>query len=134
MTKIDKYDNLSNFNKSSIAWFAIYIGIALAVLFTIPFPLSLLFYLGIYLFLQSYRMESIQKRLFSHTDLNKEDNNKTKKKGPNKFFNSISNILFNDNLYSQFGPQPLKFICMNCGKEHNERACPVCGSTAVRLG
>ncbi len=65
---------------------------------------------------------------------NKENKNKTTKKRPNKFLNSISNILFNDNLYSQFGPQPLKFVCMNCGKEHNERTCPVCGSNAVRLG
>lgn len=134
MTKIDKYDNLSNFNRSSVIWFAIYIGIALAVSFTVPFPLSLLFYLGIYLFLQSYRMESIQKRSYSSLGLNKDIKNKTKKKSPNKFLNSISNILFNDNLYSQFGPQSLKFVCMTCGKEHNERACPVCGSTAVRLG
>ena len=134
MTKIGKNNNLNNFEGSSIVWFVIYIGIAVAVSFTVPFPLSLIFYLGIYLFLHSYRMQSIQKRIYSPVDLNKENKNKTKKKRPNKFLNSISNILFNDNLYSQFGPQPLKFVCMNCGKEHNERTCPACGSTAVRLG
>jgi hypothetical protein len=29
---------------------------------------------------------------------------------------------------------PIKFSCMNCGKEHNETACPKCGSKAVRAG
>jgi hypothetical protein len=28
---------------------------------------------------------------------------------------------------------PLKFHCMMCGKEHKERACPRCGSTAVTI-
>ena len=134
MTKIEKYNNLGNFNRPSIIWFVIYIGIALAISFIIPFPLSLVFYLGIYLFLQSYRMESIQKRFYISVGLNKNIKNKTKKKSPNKFLNSISNILFNDHLYSQFGPRPLKLICMTCGKEHNQRTCPKCGSNSVRLG
>jgi hypothetical protein len=29
---------------------------------------------------------------------------------------------------------PIKFSCMNCGQEHNETACPKCGSKAVRAG
>jgi hypothetical protein len=29
---------------------------------------------------------------------------------------------------------PLRFYCMNCGKEHKERVCPKCGSKAVRVG
>ena len=29
---------------------------------------------------------------------------------------------------------PLKFNCMNCGKEHNKIACPKCGSKAVKTG
>lgn len=29
---------------------------------------------------------------------------------------------------------PIKFSCMNCGKEHNKTACPKCGSKAVRAG
>lgn len=134
MAKIGKNNNLSNFNISPIVWFVIYIGIALAISFTVPFPLSLIVYIGIYLFLQKYRIKSIQKR-FHHPadDLNK-TNKETKNKGSNKFSNSISNALFGNNQFSQFGPQPLKFICMSCGKEHSERTCPVCGSTAVRLG
>lgn len=134
MTKIEKYNNLGNFNRSSFIWFVLYIGIALAISFIIPFPLSLVFYLGIYLFLQSYRMESIQKQFYNDKDLNK-GNYETKNKGYlKKFFNSFSNILFNDNLNSQFGTQPLNFVCIICGNEHNERTCPKCGSNAVKLG
>jgi hypothetical protein len=29
---------------------------------------------------------------------------------------------------------PIKFHCMNCGKEHKKTACPKCGSKAVRAG
>jgi rRNA maturation endonuclease Nob1 len=30
--------------------------------------------------------------------------------------------------------RPLRYYCMNCGKEHNEIACPNCGSKAKRAG
>jgi DNA-directed RNA polymerase subunit RPC12/RpoP len=29
---------------------------------------------------------------------------------------------------------PLKYYCMNCGKEHKEIACPNCGSKMKRVG
>jgi predicted RNA-binding Zn-ribbon protein involved in translation (DUF1610 family) len=34
----------------------------------------------------------------------------------------------------RFRHNPIKFYCMNCGKEHGKVACPQCGSKAVRLG
>jgi hypothetical protein len=134
MTNLGKNNNLGNFNRSSIVWFIIYIGIALVISIVVPFPISLILYIGIYLLLQTYRIKSIQKRYYYPTTMDKGDNNKKNKRHSNKFFNSISNSLFGDNLYSQFESQPLKFICMNCGKEHSGRSCPICGSTAVRLG
>ena len=30
--------------------------------------------------------------------------------------------------------RPLKYYCMSCGKEHNEIACPNCGSKMKRVG
>ncbi|MGI8831377.1 MAG: hypothetical protein ACR2IS_01925 [Nitrososphaeraceae archaeon] len=30
--------------------------------------------------------------------------------------------------------RPLKYYCMNCGKEHREIACPNCGSKMKRAG
>jgi hypothetical protein len=134
MTKLGKNNNIGNFNRSSIVWLVIYIGIALAISITVPFPMSFILYIGIYLLLQNYRIKSIEKRYYYPNILDKGDNKIKNKRSSNKFFNSISNILFGDNLYSQFESQPLKFICMNCGKEHSGRSCPLCGSTAVRLG
>ena len=29
---------------------------------------------------------------------------------------------------------PIKYSCINCGKEHNMTTCPKCGSKAVRAG
>jgi hypothetical protein len=133
LPKIGKNNNLSNFNRSSIVWFVIYIGIALAISFIVPFPLSLIVYIGVYLFLQSYRLKSIQNRLYLPSDMTK-TGKEPKNKDQNKFLNSLSNSLFGDSNFSQFASPPLKFVCMNCGKEHSERICPVCGSTAVRLG
>jgi len=46
MTKIgNNNNNLSNFNKSAIAWFIIYIAIGLTISFIVPFPLSMIFYI-----------------------------------------------------------------------------------------
>jgi hypothetical protein len=138
MTKIgnnNNNNNLSNFNKSAIAWFIIYIAIGLTISFIVPFPLSLIFYIGIYLLLQTHRIKSIQKRYHYSESNSDKENNKTKdKKYTNKFFKSLSNILFGDNQFLQNGSQSLKFFCMNCGKEHKDGTCPSCGSTAVRLG
>jgi hypothetical protein len=135
MTKIGKNNNLNNFNKSAIAWFVIYVTIGIVLSFIVPFPLSLIVYIGIYLLLQTYRMKSIQKRYYYSKIGSDKGNDKTKNKGySSKFFNSLSNTLFGDNHFSWNDSQSLKLICMNCGKEHKDRACPSCGSTAVRLG
>ena len=133
MIKIGKNNKLNNFYKSPIIWFAIYIGIALAITFIVPFPLSLIVYIGIYLFLQTYRIKLIQNNSYHPDEFNKTNRDKENKK-QNKFFKSLPNSLFGDKRSSQNSPQPLKFICMNCGKVHSDRSCPVCGSTAVKLG
>ena len=131
MAKIDENNNLkNNFDKSSIAWFAIYIAIGLAISFAVSFPYSLILYLGIFLLLQKYRLESIERRRNSDT-LSKTNSN-PKDRGPfNGILNSISNTLYGDP-YGSFGYRPLRFCCMNCGREHKKRSCPACGSKAVR--
>lgn len=79
-----------------------------------------------------YRLKAFQNRYRHSYGLNKA-NEGTNNKGLNKF-NSISNSLFGDNKFSQHGSKPLQFVCMNCGKEHSMRSCPLCGSKTVRLG
>lgn len=59
------------------------------------------------------------------------NNNKNSGSGIRGIFNSLS--LYNDPS-AIFGYNPLKFYCMDCGKEHRKRICPKCGSMAVRVG
>jgi rRNA maturation endonuclease Nob1 len=55
-----------------------------------------------------------------------------------KRFGGIDGI---KNLFSSFSSpkprdqsRPLKYYCMSCEKEHNEIACPDCGSKMKRVG
>ncbi len=76
-------------------------------------------------------MRSFEKRYYSST---KPINENNKVKGqPDKAFNTIFNTPYR-NPYTDLGEQKLRTLCMNCGKEHRKRVCPVCGSMAVRLG
>lgn len=137
MVKVfDNNGERNNFTLSDsvyILWLAICMIMGFGVYFIIPFPLSLVASLAIFL-LMNITMKryaiSVMKKKYGYNN----DNAKTNKNGGLKgFFNSISASLYADP-YNAFGYQPLKFYCMDCGKEHEERKCPVCGSMAVRVG
>jgi hypothetical protein len=54
-----------------------------------------------------------------------------------RFFNPLSSYIkypYTTGLFGYYNAFPLRFYCMNCGREHKERACPRCGSKAVRVG
>ncbi|WP_415311063.1 hypothetical protein [Candidatus Nitrosocosmicus sp. FF01] len=131
MAKIGDYKNFNGLDKNYFTWFAIYITIGLILSFTVSFPVSLLIYIGIILIVQTYRIKKIQDNyqasMYERTTIK---NNKNK--GFRAFIESLSNTLFN-NPYSSLGAEPLRFVCMNCKKEHKERKCPNCGSGAVRV-
>jgi hypothetical protein len=97
-------------------WFLIYIGIGIAISFLIPFPISFAVYLLLFFVLNAVR-----------TDIN------LRKSGMNGGIRGLYKSLSSGFGNGGIGYTPLKFSCMNCGKEHNERACPKCGSTAVRV-
>jgi rRNA maturation endonuclease Nob1 len=56
----------------------------------------------------------------------------------------VKKYLGGNNVRSMFGSfpssmsgkqsRPLKYYCINCGKEHKEIACPYCGSKMKRVG
>ncbi|VFJ13546.1 hypothetical protein [Candidatus Nitrosocosmicus franklandus] len=129
MFRIGDYRKFSGLDKNYFMWFAIYIAIGLILSFTIPFPISLLVYIAIILILQTYRIKKLQHYYLTSTSDSSTRN--TKNKGLRGFIHSISNSLFNDP-YS-LGSEPLRFVCMNCRTQHNERRCPNCGSGAVKL-
>ena len=130
MSKIGDYKNFIGVDKNYFTWFAIYITIGLLLSFTTPFPMSLLAYIVIVLILQTCRMRNMQNKYLASEPKNSMKN--TKNRGFRGFRESISDTLFG-NPYNSLISQPLRFVCMNCKKEHKERSCPKCGSRAVRV-
>jgi hypothetical protein len=84
-----------------LKWIAIYIAIALAISFVVPFPFSLIAVIGAVILLSFVRKRFLGKMGLSGS--------------------------------SMFGGFN-KYYCMNCGAQHNDLACPKCGSKMKRVG
>lgn len=118
----DPNNNSHNVHKEYLKWIAIYIGVGVVVSLVIPFPISFAVYLIIFLILNIIR-----------TDLSLRKSGV--KGGIRGLYRSISSGFSNNGISENiYNNNPIKFSCMNCGKEHKERKCPRCGSTAVRAG
>ncbi len=88
---------------------AIYFAIALAISFIVPFPFSLIAIIGALLFVSYY----VRRRQFGRIGL------------------SDSSSMFGG---SGNPSGQLNYYCMNCGRKHNQAACPKCGSKMKRVG
>ncbi|HEY7081234.1 MAG TPA: hypothetical protein VH500_16165 [Nitrososphaeraceae archaeon] len=104
-------------------WFFIFIAIGIVISLTVPFPISFAVYILMFFLINALRMDY-----------------HLRKYGVRGGIGELSKSLFttthDSNDYSgpeEYGYSPLKFYCMKCGKEHKERACPRCGSTAVTI-
>jgi hypothetical protein len=87
-----------------LKWIAIYIAIALAISFVVPFPFSLIAVIGAVILLSFVRKQCLGKMGLSGSSMS----------GSQGGFN--------------------KYYCMNCGAQHNDLACPKCGSKMKRVG
>ena len=92
-------------------WFGIAIGISLTISILLPFPISLVTIIGVFILLSFY----MRKRMMS-------------RRGARGMFGSMSSMS------SMFGDNSLKYYCMSCGTKHGETACPKCGSKMKRVG
>ena len=99
-----------------LKWVGLYLGIGLILVLVLPAPYDLVSVFGLFILINFLRVRGFMKR-----------------------YGGISRI--RDVLGSLFSStsgndqrRPLKYYCMNCGKEHNEIACPNCGSKAKRVG
>lgn len=130
----DSYNNGDGRNFGTgmpyLLWFFIYMLTALVISFLVPFPLSLIAFVAIFIPLQIYRIHNIKKRLDSNRKGSR-NQNQARDDRLSKISNSISNRLFGNPL-REFEDTSIKFYCLSCGREHRERACPSCGSRAVR--
>jgi len=88
---------------------AVYIGISFALSLILPFPISLIAFLGLFILINILRARYVLKKM--SIDM----------KG------LIKSSQMQD--YS-----PIKYYCMSCGKEHKEIECPNCGSKMKRVG
>jgi hypothetical protein len=93
-------------------WFGISIAISLTISILVPFPISLVTIIGVFILLNFY----MRKRMMSRMGV---------RGGGAGMFGSMS---------SMFGENSLKYYCMSCGTKHREAACPKCGSKMKRVG
>ena len=105
-------------------WFIAYMGIGLAISFVVPFPISLVMVLLVYFGLNAVRMHIVLKRQGMPGGI----------KGLYKSMTSSLSGSWNNNNAGGIEYSTIILYCMNCGHEHKESACPICGSKAVRIG
>ena len=94
---------------NQMMWFGISIAISLIISILLPFHISLVTIIGVFILLSFY----MRKRMMSRMGVG------------GGIFGSRS---------SMFGDNSLKYYCMGCGTKHNQAACPKCGSKMKRVG
>jgi hypothetical protein len=99
-----------------LKWLGLYFGIGLVLVLLLPFPYDFISVLGLFVLINFLRGRSILKR-YGGTG------------GIKDLFGSLSSSMSRNDQ-----SRPLKYYCMNCGKEHREIACPNCGSKMKRVG
>jgi hypothetical protein len=99
-----------------LKWIGLYLGIGLILVFVLPAPYDLISVFGLFILINFLRVRGFMKRYGG--------------------ISRIRDVL--DSLFSSTSGndqrRPLKYYCMNCGKEHKEITCPNCGSKAKRVG
>jgi hypothetical protein len=93
-------------------WFTISITISITISLLLPFPISLVAIIGVFILLNLYMRKRMMRRMGIGGS------------GAG-MFGSMS---------SMFGDNSLNYYCMNCGTKHKEAACPKCGSKMKRVG
>jgi len=100
--------NNKQFLLNQIIWIGISLGISIAISIILPFPISLIVIVGVFILLSMYMRKIVVNRMGAG-------------KGLGIFGSGI-------------GGGKLKYYCMNCGAQHNQVACPKCGSKMKRVG
>ena len=109
----------SSFGKKYLAWFFVSVLTVFMVSLILPFPISLVASIIVILALSVIRADIAMK--------------KAGMGGIKSWYKSFTSSE-SGHWETGYLLDPIKFSCMNCGKEHKETACPKCGSKAVRAG
>lgn len=111
----DNNDNNKQFIINQLMWLGISFGISIVISMLVPFPISLVTIVGIFILLNLYMRKRMMKRMGIGG------------RGGIGMFGSISSS-------AMFGDGSLKYYCMSCGTQHKQIACPKCGSKMKRVG
>lgn len=95
------------FLRMQLVWIGISLGISLALSFLLPFPISLVAIIGVFIFMSYYIRQRQMKKMGMQ--------------GSSMFG-------------SMFGSKGIDYYCMSCGTKHNQAACPNCGSKLKKAG
>jgi hypothetical protein len=110
-------DDTKRFTIHRLKWSIIYVGIGLVLVLVLPFPYDFFSVIALFILINFLRDRRILKG-YGGTG------------GLKDLFGSLSSSMSSASNQSS----PLKYYCMNCGKEHREIACPNCGSKMKRVG
>ena len=91
-----------------VIWIGISLAISIALSFLLPFPLSILGVIGVFLLI-NFGLRRRQLKM------------------------GLSGIGFSV-LGSNNNSSGINYYCMNCGSKHREASCPYCGSKVKRAG
>jgi hypothetical protein len=111
----DDDDSVKGYRLRQLVWLGIYIGIGLAIVFLLPFPVDLILLIGTMIGMNFIRRRWLMKKYLGGKDMG-------------GLFGSFPSSMSGEQ------SKPLKYYCMNCGNEHKEIACPNCGSKMKRVG
>jgi len=119
MSKPNENGNLVGDNY--LAWLLISVVIVVILTLVLPFPISFLVSLIVIFSLNIIRTDIALK--------------KAGMGGIKGWYKSLSSFESGRGWERGInGPyKPLRFFCMNCGKQHDKIACPKCGSKTVRV-
>ena len=109
-------DDSNRFIMHQLNWSVVYVGIGTVLVLVLPFPYDLASVLGLFILINFLRGRSVLKR-YGGTS------------GMRDLFGSLSSSMSRN-----YQSRPLKYYCMNFGKEHREITCPSCGSKMKRVG
>jgi ribosomal protein L37AE/L43A len=107
---------------NQIMWLGISLGISIAISLLLPFPISLVTTIGVFILISFY----VRKRTMQRAGMGGG--------GRVGMFGSMSSASSSSSSSSMFGDNALKYYCMSCGTQHKQVECPKCGSKMKKVG
>jgi hypothetical protein len=99
-------------------WLGMSLGISITISLLLPFPISLVTIIGVFILINFY----MRKRMIQRMGM----------KGGAGIFGPMSSSSSSSS--SMLDDNSLKYYCMSCGTQHKQLACPNCGSKMKKVG